>query len=153
MDGATCKLEVGIPPLHTTTERLLSISESTAERYTLADPDVRLMLQVRDNDAQAFEELMLRYQNRVLSLLAHLVGSARSGGGFDPGGFSARVPGAEAVRAGSEVFDVVVYDRGQRGFELRCGSKSRRQGSQPRTAAERFGAAVARGGGGGGEWT
>jgi RNA polymerase sigma-70 factor (ECF subfamily) len=33
------------------------------------------MLQVRENDAQAFEELMLRYQNRVLSLLAHLVGS------------------------------------------------------------------------------
>jgi RNA polymerase sigma-70 factor (ECF subfamily) len=52
----------------------LSISESTAERYTLADPDVRLMLQVRDGDAHAFEELMLRYQNRVLSLLAHLVG-------------------------------------------------------------------------------
>jgi RNA polymerase sigma-70 factor, ECF subfamily len=52
----------------------LSVSDSTAERYTLADPDVRLMLQVRDNDAQAFEELMLRYQNRVLSLLAHLVG-------------------------------------------------------------------------------
>lgn len=33
------------------------------------------MLQVRDNDAQAFEELMLRYQNRLLSLLTHLVGS------------------------------------------------------------------------------
>lgn len=32
------------------------------------------MLQVRDDDAIAFEELMLRYQNRVLSLLAHLVG-------------------------------------------------------------------------------
>lgn len=53
----------------------MSVSDSTAERYTLADPDVRLMLQVRDNDAQAFEELMLRYQNRVLSLLTHLVGS------------------------------------------------------------------------------
>lgn len=52
----------------------MSISESTAERYTLADPDVRLMLQVRDNDAHAFEELMLRYQNRLLSVLAHLVG-------------------------------------------------------------------------------
>ena len=52
----------------------MSISESTAERYTLADPDVRLLLQVRDNDAHAFEELMLRYQNRLLSLLAHLVG-------------------------------------------------------------------------------
>jgi len=74
---ARCKLESGeattaIP--RTTIEQPLSISESTAERYTLADPDVRLMLQVRDNDAQAFEELMARYQNRVLSLLAHLVG-------------------------------------------------------------------------------
>jgi len=51
----------------------LAISESTAERYTLADPDVRLMLQVRDDDAHAFEELMLRYQHRVTSLLMHMV--------------------------------------------------------------------------------
>jgi RNA polymerase sigma-70 factor (ECF subfamily) len=43
-------------------------------RYDLHDPDVRLMLQVRDDDADAFEELMLRYQNRLVSLLAHLVG-------------------------------------------------------------------------------
>ncbi len=52
----------------------MAISESTAERYTLADPDVRLMLLVRDDDAQAFEELMLRYQHRLVSLLAHLTG-------------------------------------------------------------------------------
>ena len=32
------------------------------------------MLEVRAGDAQAFEELMLRYQNRLLSLLTHLVG-------------------------------------------------------------------------------
>jgi RNA polymerase sigma-70 factor (ECF subfamily) len=32
------------------------------------------MLQVRDDDAQAFEELMLRYQHRLIALLAHLVG-------------------------------------------------------------------------------
>ena len=32
------------------------------------------MLQVRDDDAQAFEELVLRYQNRLLSLLTHHVG-------------------------------------------------------------------------------
>ncbi|HEX6962400.1 MAG TPA: sigma-70 family RNA polymerase sigma factor [Lacipirellula sp.] len=50
----------------------MSISDSTAERYTAHDPDVRLMLRVRDDDAAAFEELMLRYQNRVVSLLAHL---------------------------------------------------------------------------------
>jgi RNA polymerase sigma-70 factor (ECF subfamily) len=52
----------------------LSISDSTIQRYTHADPDVRLMLRVRDDDAAAFEELMRRYQNRVVSLLAHLVG-------------------------------------------------------------------------------
>ncbi len=52
----------------------MAISDSTIQRYTHADPDVRLMLRVRDDDAAAFEELMLRYQNRVASLMAHLVG-------------------------------------------------------------------------------
>ncbi len=53
----------------------MSISESTAERYTLADPDVRLMLQVRDeDDGKAFNELVQRYQNRLVSLLTHMVG-------------------------------------------------------------------------------
>jgi RNA polymerase sigma-70 factor (ECF subfamily) len=42
-------------------------------RYDLHDPDVRLMLQVRDGNAAAFEELMLRYQNRLLTVLEHLV--------------------------------------------------------------------------------
>lgn len=32
------------------------------------------MLRVRDDDADAFAELMLRYQNRMVSLLSHLVG-------------------------------------------------------------------------------
>ena len=54
--------------------RRLAISDSTAQRYTAQDPDVRLMLQVRDDDADAFEELMLRYQSRLVSVLAHLVG-------------------------------------------------------------------------------
>ena len=43
--------------------------------YELHDPDVRLMLQVRDGDAAAFEELVLRYQNRLLTVLEHLVGN------------------------------------------------------------------------------
>src|SRR5262245_11876493 len=33
------------------------------------------MLQVRDGDAAAFTELVLRYQNRLLTILEHLVGS------------------------------------------------------------------------------
>jgi RNA polymerase sigma-70 factor, ECF subfamily len=55
----------------------LNVGQSTAERYQLHDPDVRLMLRVRDDDAAAFEELMRRYQSRVVSLLEHQVG--RSG--------------------------------------------------------------------------
>jgi RNA polymerase sigma-70 factor (ECF subfamily) len=50
------------------------VSESSARRYTLGDPDVRLMLEVRDDSAAAFEELMLRYQARVVNILEHLVG-------------------------------------------------------------------------------
>ncbi len=52
----------------------MAISESSAQRYTLQDPDVRLMLQVRDDNAAAFDELMLRYQNRLVTVLEHLVG-------------------------------------------------------------------------------
>lgn len=53
----------------------MSVTESTAERYALLDPDVRLMLQVRDDNAAAFEELVLRYQHRLLSVLEHLAPS------------------------------------------------------------------------------
>jgi RNA polymerase sigma-70 factor (ECF subfamily) len=52
----------------------LAITDSTVERYTAHDPDVRLMLRVRAGDAAAFEELVLRYQQRLVSLLAHLTG-------------------------------------------------------------------------------
>lgn len=50
------------------------VSESSARRYAL-DPDVRLMLDVRDDKAAAFEELVARYQTRLLTVLKHLVGS------------------------------------------------------------------------------
>lgn len=39
----------------------------------MRDPDVRLMLEVRDGKASAFESLMHRYQGRVLSVLRHMV--------------------------------------------------------------------------------
>jgi RNA polymerase sigma-70 factor, ECF subfamily len=50
------------------------VSESSARRYAL-DPDVRLMLEVRDGSAAAFEELVLRYQERLVRILEHLVGN------------------------------------------------------------------------------
>jgi RNA polymerase sigma-70 factor (ECF subfamily) len=52
----------------------LSVSESAARNLALHDPDVRLMLEVREDNAAAFEELMLRYQNRLITVLEHLVG-------------------------------------------------------------------------------
>ncbi len=52
----------------------MAVTESTARRYELQDPDVRLMLQVRDGSATAFDELMQRYQNRLVTVLEHLVG-------------------------------------------------------------------------------
>ncbi len=50
-------------------------SDNAAESFELRDPDVRLMLEVRDDNAAAFEELMLRYQNRLVTVLEHLVSS------------------------------------------------------------------------------
>jgi len=51
----------------------LSVTVPAAVPYETSDPDVRLMLQVRDDNAAAFEELVLRYQSRLLTVLEHLV--------------------------------------------------------------------------------
>lgn len=52
----------------------MALTQSQPINYTLHDPDVRLMLQVRDGDAAAFEELVRRYRDRLLTILEHLVG-------------------------------------------------------------------------------
>ena len=51
----------------------MALSDTTAPNYELRDPDVRLMLQVRDDNAAAFEELVLRYQGRLMTVLEQLV--------------------------------------------------------------------------------
>lgn len=53
----------------------MSTGLSPADAPVLSDPEVGLMLRVRDDDAAAFAELMDRYQSRVLTLLEHLVGA------------------------------------------------------------------------------
>ena len=53
----------------------MALTESQPINYELHDPDVRLMLQVRSGSGPAFEELVLRYQNRLLTILEHLVGN------------------------------------------------------------------------------
>jgi len=48
--------------------------EALARHLEARDPDVRLMLQVRDDVQGAFETLVERYQHRLLGVLTHLVG-------------------------------------------------------------------------------
>ncbi len=54
----------------------MTLSESgaqKAQKYELLDPDVRLMLQVRDGNALAFEELVEKYQARLVGILGHMI--------------------------------------------------------------------------------
>ena len=54
----------------------MSVSESSlqkASKYELLDPDVRLMLQVREGSAAAFEALVEKHQKRLVMVLEHLV--------------------------------------------------------------------------------
>ena len=51
----------------------MSVSSSDRE-YASRDPDVRLMFEVRDGSDKAFEQLMSRYQERVMAVLYHLLG-------------------------------------------------------------------------------
>lgn len=54
---------------------MASIGETSAQ-LALRDPDIRIMLRVRDDEPGAFEELVDRYQARLLTVMSHLVGSA-----------------------------------------------------------------------------
>lgn len=49
-------------------------TEALEQQLEARDPDVRLMLQVRDDVQGAFEVLVTRYQHRLLGVLVHLVG-------------------------------------------------------------------------------
>jgi RNA polymerase sigma-70 factor, ECF subfamily len=52
-----------------------AIGETSAQ-LALRDPDTRLMIAVRDDQPGAFEELVERYQHRLVAVLHHLVGNA-----------------------------------------------------------------------------
>jgi RNA polymerase sigma-70 factor (ECF subfamily) len=47
----------------------------TSAQMALRDPDIRLMLRVRDDDGVAFAELVERFQHRLVAVMHHLVGS------------------------------------------------------------------------------
>ena len=48
----------------------------TSAQMALRDPDIRLMLRVRDDDPAAFAELVGLYQHRLVGIMHHLVGNA-----------------------------------------------------------------------------
>jgi RNA polymerase sigma-70 factor (ECF subfamily) len=51
-----------------------AIGESSGQ-LALRDPDIRLMLRVRDDQPGAFQELVDLYQHRLVTVMHHLVGS------------------------------------------------------------------------------
>jgi RNA polymerase sigma-70 factor, ECF subfamily len=54
-------------------EFMVTLSGSTDSNPVLRDPDVRIMLCVRDGDDAAFNQLVIGYQDRLVGLLRHLL--------------------------------------------------------------------------------
>lgn len=52
----------------------MATGESSTQ-LALRDPDIRLMLRVRDDDAEAFAELVELYHHRLVTVMHHLVGN------------------------------------------------------------------------------
>lgn len=52
---------------------MVADTDALAKQLEAADPDVKLMLQVREDVQGAFEILVQRYQNRLHGIMAHLI--------------------------------------------------------------------------------
>jgi RNA polymerase sigma-70 factor (ECF subfamily) len=50
-------------------------TSETSAQLALRDPDIRLMLRVRDDEDGAFADLVERYQHRLVAVMHHLVGN------------------------------------------------------------------------------
>lgn len=53
----------------------MAATGETSGQLALRDPDIRVMLQVRDDQPGAFEELVGRFQHRLVAVMNHLVGN------------------------------------------------------------------------------
>ena len=53
----------------------MALTGETSTLLALRDPDIRLMLRVRNDDAQACAELVDLYHHRLVTVMRHLVGS------------------------------------------------------------------------------
>ena len=56
-------------------EAIVAFTGETSSQLALRDPDIRLMLRVRDDDAQAFADLVELYHHRLVTVMHHIVGS------------------------------------------------------------------------------
>jgi RNA polymerase sigma-70 factor (ECF subfamily) len=54
----------------------VTLTGKSSTQLALRDPDIRLMLRVRDDDADAFPELVELYHHRLVTVMHHLVGNA-----------------------------------------------------------------------------
>ena len=54
----------------------MAIIGESSTQLALRDPDIRLMLRVRDDDQTAFAELVDLYNHRLVTVMHHLVGNA-----------------------------------------------------------------------------
>jgi len=54
---------------------MAAIGETSAQ-MALRDPDIRLMLRVRNDEPGAFEDLVENYQHRLIAVMHHVVGNA-----------------------------------------------------------------------------
>ena len=54
----------------------MSATGESSTQLALRDPDIRLMLRVREDQPGAFEELVEQYQRRLVAVMNHLVGNA-----------------------------------------------------------------------------
>jgi RNA polymerase sigma-70 factor, ECF subfamily len=57
-------------------EANVATTGETSAQLALRDPDIRLMLRVRNDEAEAFEQLVENYQHRLVAVMHHLVGNA-----------------------------------------------------------------------------
>jgi RNA polymerase sigma-70 factor (ECF subfamily) len=56
-------------------EAIVALTGETSTQLALRDPDIRLMLRVREDDAAAFADLVELYHARLVTVMRHLVGS------------------------------------------------------------------------------
>ena len=54
----------------------MATTGETSTQLALRDPDIRLMLRVRDDEPGVFEELVELYQHRLVAVMNHVVGNA-----------------------------------------------------------------------------